>query len=74
MSTDQRLPSSLPLEGYHLERQKQQQLERLVAVGLLDPEPRSNVKKKRNVGFKEPGTLYPQFATFLPSCPLFVRD
>jgi hypothetical protein len=34
----------------------QRQIDNLVAVGLLDAEPRSNVKKKRNVEFKETST------------------
>ena len=36
----------------------QKQIDNLVAVGLLAPDQRSNVKKKRNVEFRETGTIH----------------
>jgi hypothetical protein len=38
------------------ESHSQRQIDNLVAIGLLAPEPHANVKKKRNVEFKEIST------------------
>ena len=54
MYTDQHRAHRSPVER-QLSEQDQQQIDRLIAVGLLDPEPRSNVKKTRNVEFREAG-------------------
>lgn len=43
----------------------QKQIDNLIAVGLLDREPRSHVKKKRNVEFKEISTKLQQPITSL---------
>lgn len=45
-------PTSARLR-FEKESNSQRQIDNLVAIGLLGPEPHANVKKKRNVEFKE---------------------
>jgi hypothetical protein len=51
---------------FERESNSQRQLDNLVAVGLLGPEPHANVKKKRNVAFEETSTKLRQPSIAIP--------